>query len=111
MSAQPMSPPHACDARRLLCLAMIGLAFLGAVAMLSLPGARAAGALGWMPLWLLGMPLAALLALRLADLRERMPRRRAPVPSSAGARRRIRPAQARRRPGSARVQPGMPAAA
>uniref|UniRef100_UPI001F57E60B hypothetical protein n=1 Tax=Luteimonas aquatica TaxID=450364 RepID=UPI001F57E60B len=43
---------------------LMGALFLGAVAMLSLPAARgASAAFGWMPLWLLGMPLASLLAL------------------------------------------------
>lgn len=41
--------------------ALWGLLFLGVVAMLSLPEARSASvALGWMPLWLAGLPAAAL---------------------------------------------------
>src|SRR3546814_7155766 len=43
---------------------LLGALFLGVVAMLSLPAARAdSAAFGWMPLWLLGMPLASLAAL------------------------------------------------
>ncbi len=83
---------------------LIGLAFLGVVAMLSLPAARGIGPLGWMPLWLLGMPLAALAALALADLRERQGR--PAVGTSAPAlRRRTRPVQARRR---SAPRPGRP---
>src|SRR3546814_19748100 len=40
---------------------LLGALFLGVVAMLSLPAARAdSDAFGWLPLWLLGMPLASL---------------------------------------------------
>jgi hypothetical protein len=49
------------DARVRLCL--LGAAFLGLVAVSSLPAARAVGAFGWMPLWLIGMPLTSLLVM------------------------------------------------
>lgn len=65
-------------------------ALAGLVAVLALPAARGYSAwLGWMPLWLLGMPLAALWALH----GFRLPRRAA---AAMLARRRRRP-QARRR--------------
>lgn len=52
------------DPRLVQCL--VGALFLGLVAMLSLPSARGDNAgFGMVPLWLLGMPLAALLALYL----------------------------------------------
>jgi hypothetical protein len=69
---------------------LLGALFLGAIAVLSLPAARAdSDALGWMPLWLLGMPLASLAAL--VATRLRLPRRRMPDSS---------PAMRRRRPGT-----------
>lgn len=94
--------PHAphCDdtTDRLLRQALVGLAFLGAIVLLSLPAARgAATPVGWMPLWLLGMPLASLLALHLRDLAGRPGRLRAAAPSPAAPRARPRPIQARRR--------------
>ena len=87
---------------RFLRQALAGAAFLGLVALASLPAARGAGPIGWMPLWLPGLPLVALAALALADLRERA---REPAPRPAAApRRRARPAQARRR-GAGRPAP------
>lgn len=80
---------------RFLRQVLIGVAFLGLVAIVSLPAARGAGPVGWMPLWLLGMPLAALAALALADLRGRTPQ--SAMASQVAARKRARPAQARRR--------------
>lgn len=78
---------------------LLGALFLGAIAVLSLPGARAAsGAFGWMPLWLLGMPLASLAALAAARFHLRLPRRRMPDSSPAMRRRRPGTMQARRRP-------------
>lgn len=53
--ATPPSP-----ATRFLRQALLGLAFVGLVAVLSLPAARGTGPVGWMPMWLLGMPLAGL---------------------------------------------------
>ncbi|HRN61760.1 MAG TPA: hypothetical protein PK743_10410 [Luteimonas sp.] len=45
---------------------LLGALFLGAIAMLSLPAARGtSAALGWMPLWLLGLPAASLVTARL----------------------------------------------
>lgn len=75
---------------------LLGALFLGAIAVLSLPAARAdSAAFGWLPLWLLGMPLASLAAL--AATRLRLPRRRMPDSSPAMRRRRPGTAQARRR--------------
>jgi hypothetical protein len=75
---------------------LLGALFLGAIAVLSLPAARAdSAAFGWMPLWLLGMPLASLAAL--AATRLRLPRRRMPDSSPAMRRRRPGTVQARRR--------------
>ena len=56
------------------------LVILGALAVLLIPAARGSSALlGWLPLWLLGMPLAAWWSLRrfpLPEVAVRMPRRR-----------------------------------
>ena len=74
---------------------LVGLLFLGAVALLSFPGLRAgATTLGWPPLWLIGMPAAAWLTLFL----RRLPRRRKLASSAVLRRRRPGLAQARRRP-------------
>ena len=89
---------------------LLGALFLGAIAVLSLPAARATGgALGWTPLWLLGMPLASLAALAAARLHLRLPRRRMPDSSPAMRRRRPGTTQARRRPAPA--TPRLPRAA
>jgi len=65
---------------------------IGLIAVLALPAARGHNDwLGWMPLWLLGMPLTAWWALH----RFRLPHRS--VAASRPARRRVR-TQARRRP-------------
>ncbi|WP_449446866.1 hypothetical protein [Thermomonas brevis] len=65
------------------------LVILGALAVLLVPAARGHSALlGWLPLWLLGMPLAAWWSLRrfpLPTVALRLPRRR-----RAQARRRTR---------------------
>ena len=95
---------------RVLRQALAGLVFLGLVAIASLPAARGAGPVGWMPMWLLGMPLAALASLALADLRERGPQA-APASPSAAPRRRARPAQARRRTAARPASPRRRAAA
>ena len=56
------------------------LVILGALAVLLVPAARGSSTvLGWLPLWLLGMPLAAWWSLRrfpLPKLALRLPRRR-----------------------------------
>jgi hypothetical protein len=66
----------------------------GVLAVLLLPAARGTSAwLGWMPLWLVAMPLASWWALH----RFRLPRAQA-APAYARAPRRRRGAQARRRP-------------
>ncbi|MFC3716478.1 hypothetical protein ACFONC_09960 [Luteimonas soli] len=84
---------------------LLGMLFLGAIAMLSLPAARAdSAAFGWMPLWLLGMPLASLAALAAARLHLRLPRRRMPDSSPAMRRRRPGTTQARRRPTPVRTR-------
>ena len=83
---------------RFLRQVLLGAAFLGVVAVVSLPAARAAGPMGWMPMWLLGMPLVALAALDLADRRERWSAERGAPVQGAAAPRRVRPLQARRRP-------------
>lgn len=65
------------------------LVILGALAVLLIPAARGSSAwFGWLPLWLLGMPLAAWWSLRrfpLPKLALHLPRRR-----RAQARRRMR---------------------
>ncbi|WP_417472245.1 hypothetical protein [Luteimonas mephitis] len=77
---------------------LLGALFLGVIAVLSLPAARADSAvLGWMPLWLLGMPLASLAALAVSRSSLRLPRRRMPDSSPAMRRRRPGTVQARRR--------------
>ena len=84
---------------------LLGALFLGIVAMLSLPAARADSiAFGWMPLWLLGMPLASLAALAASRLSLRLPRRRMPDSSPAMRRRRPGTTQARRRAAPARTR-------
>lgn len=77
---------------------LLGAVFLGVIAMLSLPAARGdSAALGWMPLWLVGMPLVSLATLLL--VRAAGSRARAHAAGAAsGARRRSRThVQARRR--------------
>lgn len=83
---------HAPDRR--LRIALWRMLWLGAAAVLLLPAARGHSEwLGWLPLWLLGMPASALWALH----RFRLPR--LPLPAtSARALRRRRGGQARRRP-------------
>lgn len=79
-----------------------GALFLAAVSVLALPAARGHSVVfGLVPLWLLGMPLASLLALAVArEVESRLPRRHAAVSFPAPQQRR-RPAmpQARRRNG------------
>ena len=91
--------------------ALSGVLFLGVIAMLSLPAARSANiVVGWMPLWLLGMPLAALAAVCAA----RFARSAQPIATAAqpARRRAATGVQARRRgPTPARGQAGLPRAA
>lgn len=105
--AQSQIPAH-----RLLRQGLAGLVFLALVAVVSLPAARAAGPIGWLPLWLPAMPLAALGALRLADL---WAGRRGMAVAATAVRSRARLA-AVRRPGAVRSRrprrgAGFPAAA
>lgn len=103
------------SARGVMRRVLVGAAFLGAVAVLSLPAARGAGPVGWMPMWLLGMPLAGLAALALAELAAHVRTLPAPAPAGVAVRRRARPVQARRRRAADRSAPrrraGAPAAA
>ena len=91
--------------------ALSGALFLGIIAMLSLPAARADNVfVGWMPLWLLGMPLVALAAVSAA----RFARTVRPIATAALSARRRTPAgvQARHRaPAPARGRTGLPRAA
>lgn len=102
----PESSPHAPDiadvtASRVdprLVSWLFGAVFLGVIAMLSLPAARGDSvAFGWMPLWLVGMPLVSLVTLLL--VRGAGSRAQAHAAgATSGARRRPRThVQARRR--------------
>jgi len=77
------------------------LVLFGLIAVLLLPAARGYSAwLGWMPLWLLGMPLAGWWALH----RFRLPRWSRALRAAPGLRRRrSRKAQARRRSPAPRI--------
>lgn len=89
-TAASIDPPLASLLRR--------VALAGLVAVLLLPAARGYSAwLGWMPLWLLGMPLSALWALH----GFRLPAR---VAGRPGARRRRRPQARRRKPRTVMVR-------
>ncbi|TWT22642.1 hypothetical protein FQY83_06400 [Luteimonas marina] len=103
-SATPR-PTAQADALRTLEHLLLGALFLGAIAMLSLPAARGASAtLGWMPLWLLGLPAASLataFALRLSrrvamQAPSSAPRRRRPATFAATRRRTGAPRRASR---------------
>ncbi len=91
---------------------LLGALFLGVIALLSLPAARAdSAALGWMPLWLLGMPLASLCALAVAHApRFRLQRRHLQDASPVVRQRRPGVAQARRRTAPV-ARPRLPRAA
>jgi len=84
------------SARALLCQGLIALAFLGLVGVATLSGARGGGPVGWLALWLPGMPLLGLAALGLAEVRD-SGQEQAARPAPSAGRRRARPAQARRR--------------
>lgn len=74
------------EARALVGAALLGLLAVGAVVLLSFPAARSgSSALGWPPLWLLGLPASAWLTHQLLGLSHRReavaaagPRRRRP---------------------------------
>ena len=87
------------DPLRLVEGALLGLLFLAAVAVLSLPAARTASAqLGWVSLWLLGLPAAALAMARwLAWSRLRTGATPAPAGLASIRRRRAPAGPARRR--------------
>ena len=74
---------------------------LGALAVLLIPAARGSSQwFGWLPLWLLGMPLAAWWSLRrfpLPQVALRMPRRRRAQARRRPVHRTARPVQAARR--------------
>lgn len=89
---------------------LLGGVLLGAIAIASLPAARADNAwFGCMPLWLLGMPLASLAALALANARGAS-HRAASFAETAVPRRRAGMAQARRH-GRIAVKARLPRAA
>ena len=73
---------------------------LGALAVLLIPAARGSSQwFGWLPLWLLGMPLAAWWSLRgfpVPALALRLPQRRRVQAARRGRRPHARPALARR---------------
>lgn len=76
----------------------------GVACVLLFPFARVETAsIGWLPLWLVGLPLAAWLGLRLGRRLDRQPAAMSmasmPASATARARRRRGTAQARRRPG------------
>ena len=107
MSIRRLDPhPIAIDPR--LDRGLRRLVLIGLTAVLLLPAARGySGWLGWMPLWLLGMPLAGWWALH----RFRLPRWPQPLRPAPGLRRgRPGPVQARRR-GPAAVRIGFARAA
>lgn len=77
---------------------LVGAVFLGLIAMLSLPAARGDSAtFGWMPLWLVGMPLVSLVTLLLVRAIGSRVQARAAVAISGTGRRPRMQAQARRR--------------
>ena len=74
---------------------------LGTLAVLLIPAARGASAwFGWLPLWLVGMPLSAWWSLRrfpLPDVALRLPQRRRAQARRRQVRRAARPMQLARR--------------
>lgn len=82
------------DARSLLDEILCTVLVAGALLVLLLPAARGTAAIGWLPLWLVGMPAVAWWALRGFPL----PRAAVEAPAAAArpARRGRGPAQARR---------------
>ena len=64
-------PATAHDRPSLIEQSLLGTVALGLVAMLSLPAARSTSeSLGWLPFWLLALPLSAWAVARLLRLRE-----------------------------------------
>lgn len=64
-------PATAHDRPSLIEQSLLGAVALGLVAMLSLPAARSTSeSLGWLPFWLLALPLSAWAVARLLRLRE-----------------------------------------
>ncbi|MCD9045385.1 MULTISPECIES: hypothetical protein [unclassified Luteimonas] len=91
----------------LLYAALLGLMFLAVVAMLSLPAARGGSAIGLLPLWLLVLPAASLVALLVRD-RLLAP---SPITATGAARRRpLQQAQRRRATRATRPRPRVQAA-
>ena len=80
----PVVPATAHDQPALIEQSLLGAVALGLVAMLSLPAARSTSeSLGWLPFWLLALPLSAWAVARLLRLREQrtMAAARRPVAS------------------------------
>ena len=75
-----MSQPASNDTHEALDRLLRQIVIIGTLAVLLIPAARGSTALlGWMPLWLVGMPMAAWWSLRrfpLPQLAIQMPRRR-----------------------------------
>lgn len=84
--ATPSSPTHPSSIEQ----ALLGAVALGLLAMLSFPAARVAGeTVGWLPFWLVALPVSAWLTARTLRLREAARRVRRPLASVhaiAGAR-------------------------
>ena len=98
MTASTM-PHRAADPLRIVEAALLGALFLGAVAMLSLPAATAGA--GWVPLWLVMAPAAALatsfaLRLRRERVQPHVVRRRRSAMAMATRRRASPPRRAAR---------------
>jgi len=89
MTASPMPRSATVDPLRTVEAALLGTLFLGAVAMLSLPAATAGA--GWVPLWLVAAPAAALVTSFALRLRRRI---ETPARIAAAVVRRRRPAMA-----------------
>lgn len=96
MNPLPIRDPDIADVDPRLEQALHYAIAIGAVLVLLLPGARGMhAALGWLPLWLLAMPLVALWALH----RFRLPRGHQPTrPAIARVRRSVPQARRRARP-------------
>ncbi|QCO66865.2 hypothetical protein E5843_01970 [Luteimonas yindakuii] len=91
----------------LLYAALLGLMFLAAVAVLSLPAARGSSPIGLLPVWLLLLPAASLAALAVRDRLFTSPETAA---SGPGRRRALQQAQRRRATRASRARPRVQAA-